>query len=96
MEGDAMEGGEEKVEQLEVVDIVKYKILFSLRPEPVGATVPAVTVDWGIQALDGRGDSAMMDSSTSHEIMWECDLDDETPEMPALSSPPSSEQVLAW
>ncbi|KAH7357217.1 sister chromatid cohesion protein Ctf8 [Rhexocercosporidium sp. MPI-PUGE-AT-0058] len=28
--------GEEKTEQLEVVEIVKYKIIFSIRPEPVG------------------------------------------------------------
>ncbi|CZT04318.1 uncharacterized protein RAG0_10818 [Rhynchosporium agropyri] len=29
---------EERVEQLEVVEIVKYKILFSIRPEPVGTS----------------------------------------------------------
>lgn len=36
-EGDAGEGEEcEGPEELEVVEIVKYKILFSTRPEPVG------------------------------------------------------------
>ncbi len=45
-DGDAMEeNGEGKVEQLEIVDIVKYKILFSLRPEPVGATVPGAVAE---------------------------------------------------
>ncbi|PVH79502.1 hypothetical protein DL98DRAFT_218666 [Cadophora sp. DSE1049] len=28
--------GDERTEQLEVVEIVKYKIIFSIRPEPVG------------------------------------------------------------
>jgi chromosome transmission fidelity protein 8 len=32
----AMEGEESAIEELEVVEIVKYKILFSIRPEPVG------------------------------------------------------------
>lgn len=37
MDVDGDEGeGEERVEQLEVVEIVKYKIIFSIRPEPVG------------------------------------------------------------
>ena len=31
--------GEKRGEELEIVQIVKYKILFSLRPEPVGALV---------------------------------------------------------
>ncbi|RDW82431.1 hypothetical protein BP6252_03543 [Coleophoma cylindrospora] len=31
-------GGEERSEELEVVEIVKWKILFSLRPEPVGTS----------------------------------------------------------
>lgn len=30
------EEGEDRTEQLEVVEIVKYKIIFSIRPEPVG------------------------------------------------------------
>jgi chromosome transmission fidelity protein 8 len=35
--GDAMEGVEgEQTDELEIVEIVKYKILFSTRPEPVG------------------------------------------------------------
>ena len=37
VDGDVRAGGEEVGRQdLEVVEIVKYKILFSLRPEPVG------------------------------------------------------------
>jgi chromosome transmission fidelity protein 8 len=35
--GGATEGEERVTEDLEVVEIVKYKILFSTRPEPVGA-----------------------------------------------------------
>ena len=35
--GEVMEGADgEHIDQLEIVDIVKYKILFSTRPEPVG------------------------------------------------------------
>jgi chromosome transmission fidelity protein 8 len=36
--GDAMQGieGEAEEEELEIVDIVRYKILFATRPEPVG------------------------------------------------------------
>jgi chromosome transmission fidelity protein 8 len=34
MEGAGEEKG--KIEDLEVVEIVKYKIIFSTRPEPVG------------------------------------------------------------
>lgn len=30
------EEGEDRIEQLEIVEIVKFKILFSTRPEPVG------------------------------------------------------------
>lgn len=29
--------GEEEVEELEVAEVVKYKIVFSSRPEPVGS-----------------------------------------------------------
>jgi chromosome transmission fidelity protein 8 len=35
------EEDEEKTEELEVVEIVKYKIIFSIRPEPVGALAAA-------------------------------------------------------
>ncbi|CZR52619.1 related to sister chromatid cohesion protein Ctf8 [Phialocephala subalpina] len=41
------EGDEEGVAELEVVEIVKYKIIFSTRPEPVGALV--------VGAGDGAG-----------------------------------------
>jgi len=34
-----MEGIEREGEELEIVEIVKYKILFSIRPEPVGTWV---------------------------------------------------------
>ncbi|PBP21995.1 sister chromatid cohesion protein Ctf8 [Diplocarpon rosae] len=33
-----LDGEEERTEELEVVEIVKYKILFSIRPEPVGTS----------------------------------------------------------
>ncbi|KAG4442168.1 hypothetical protein IFR05_002381 [Cadophora sp. M221] len=35
VDGDEAEG-DARVEQLEVVEVVKYKIIFSIRPEPVG------------------------------------------------------------
>jgi chromosome transmission fidelity protein 8 len=44
--GDMMEldgDDEDRVDELEVVEIVKYKILFSTRPEPVGALVVGIT-----------------------------------------------------
>lgn len=34
--GGAGSGGDDRAEELEVVEIVKYKIVFSSRPEPVG------------------------------------------------------------
>lgn len=43
---DTMELDEEhgnRVDELEVVEIVKYKILFSTRPEPVGAVAVGIT-----------------------------------------------------
>ena len=35
--GARIEGGEDENAELEIVDLVKFKILFSSRPEPVGA-----------------------------------------------------------
>lgn len=39
-DGDMDGERQEKVEELEIVEIVKYKIIFSTRPEPVGTTRP--------------------------------------------------------
>ncbi|KAF8856393.1 hypothetical protein BDZ45DRAFT_475782 [Acephala macrosclerotiorum] len=39
------EGEDEGIAELEVVEIVKYKILFSTRPEPVGTLVVGAGVD---------------------------------------------------
>jgi chromosome transmission fidelity protein 8 len=34
-EGEGLDGKDEEKEELEVVEIVKYKVVFSTRPEPV-------------------------------------------------------------
>ena len=45
--------GEKRGEELEIVQIVKYKILFSLRPEPVGALVEGEESGFGRGFMEG-------------------------------------------